>query len=117
MHNSQDEAAKTVEDTAQADAEPQTAQAGTVGQPREDPLRECKKCQHWYEIREHARVSVLLKDAVTKYEEKLNTHGFKPTLAEFLKLLQLEKEIEDETQQKETHVLWVETQTESELLK
>ena len=117
MRNSQDQAAKTAEDTAQADAEPQTAETATVDQPRKNPLKECKDCERWFEIREHARVSVLLKDAVEKYEEKLNDKGFKPSLAEFLKLLQLEKEIEDETQGKETHVLWVETQTESEPLK
>jgi hypothetical protein len=97
-------AVEAEEDAAPA-GEKKQPEAG-LGGPRK-LLRHCKECPFWGEIKERARVSVLVAEAVEKYEERLNARDFKPTVAEFLKLLQLEKELEDKVQDKEIHVKWI----------
>jgi hypothetical protein len=72
-----------------------------------DRKRDCKKCSNWEAIREHVRVSQLLDQAIASYDEKLREANFKPTIAEYLKLLQLEKELEDELQDTEVQVTWI----------
>jgi hypothetical protein len=69
--------------------------------------QDCKQCSNWEAIREHVRVSELLDKAIASYDEKLKEADFKPTIAEYLKLLQLEKELTDELQDTEVQVTWV----------
>jgi len=75
--------------------------------------QDCKQCGNWELIREHVRVSELLDKAIASYDEKLREKSFKPTVAEYLKLLQLEKELEDDFQEKEVQVTWVGPETTS----
>lgn len=77
----------------------------TESKPQEK--QDCKKCGNWEAIREHVRVSELLDKAIASYDQKLRDKDFKPTIAEYLKLLQLEKELEDELQDSEVQVTWV----------
>jgi len=72
-----------------------------------DRKPDCKQCSNWETIREHVRVSELLDKAIAAYDQKLRDKDFKPTIAEYLKLLQLEKELEDELQDTEVLVTWV----------
>ena len=72
-----------------------------------DRKLDCKQCSNWEAVREHARVSELLDKAIATYDQKLQEKDFKPTIAEYLKLLQLEKELEDELQDTEVQVTWV----------
>ena len=72
-----------------------------------DRKRDCKKCSNWEAIREHVRVSELLDKAIASYDAKLKEAEFKPTIAEYLKLLQLEKELENEIRDTEVQVTWV----------
>jgi hypothetical protein len=72
-----------------------------------DRKLDCKQCSNWEAVREHARVSELLDKAIAAYDQKLQEKDFKPTIAEYLKLLQLEKELEDELQDTEVQVTWV----------
>ena len=73
---------------------------------QEKAPKSCEECKHWNEIRDKVRVSRLLADAVKKVEGKLTADDYKPTLADFLKLIQLEKELgQDEA--KEIRVTWV----------
>jgi hypothetical protein len=61
-------------------------------------------------MKERIRIGELLEKAVKKFEATLEGGSFKPTLAEYLKLLQLEKEIEArefEEGPKEIKVTWV----------
>jgi hypothetical protein len=115
------QAAETAEedemDPAPPSREPEEETDGVADPLRKDPLVDCRSCIHWEHIKACARVAVLVNNAVEKYEARLNDKGFKPTVAEYLKLLQLEKEIEDEMPIKETHVLWVEPKAELEPLK
>jgi hypothetical protein len=69
--------------------------------------QDCKECSNWEAIREHVRVQELLDKAIASYDQKLQDKDFKPTIAEYLKLLQLEKELEDELLDTEVQVTWV----------
>jgi hypothetical protein len=74
----------------------------------------CAECEKRGDGR--ARLMKLLADAVKKMEEKLTAEEFKPSLGDFLKLVQMEKELGQETA-KEIKVTWVETAEESKLAK
>ncbi len=56
---------------------------------------------------ERARVSDTLERAIQSVEERIQANDFKPTIAEFLKLVQLSKELAQDDV-KEIRVTWVE---------
>jgi hypothetical protein len=56
---------------------------------------------------ERARVSATLDRAIKSVEERIQANDFKPTIAEFLKLVQLSKELAQDDL-KEIRVTWVE---------
>jgi hypothetical protein len=66
----------------------------------------CKTCRRWDDIRERVRLAELVTSAASKLETRLMDRDFKPTLGDYLKLLQLEKEVVDE-QVSEIKVTWV----------
>jgi hypothetical protein len=68
---------------------------------------DCRKCGRWKAIREKVRVAELLEKAIATMEKKIAEKDFKPTVAEYLKLLQLEQEL-DQDEAKEIKVTWVE---------
>jgi hypothetical protein len=77
------------------------------GKKQEKAPKSCQECEHWTEVRNKLRVSEILTKVVKTMEEKLATPEFKPSLADYLKLVQMEKEIGDEGP-KEIKVTWVE---------
>lgn len=68
--------------------------------------KDCRKCPRWKEVKEKIRVSNLLEKAIKAFEDRIATQDFKPTIAEYLKLVQLEQESEQETP-KEIKVTWI----------
>jgi hypothetical protein len=68
--------------------------------------KDCKKCPRWKEIKEKIRVSNLLGKVIQKFEQRVTEQDFKPTIAEYLKLVQLEQEAEQEDA-KEIKVTWI----------
>ena len=58
-------------------------------------------------MKEKIRIAQLLGNAITKMEKRLEEDDFKPSIADFLKLLQLEQEL-DQGQAREIKVSWVE---------
>ena len=66
----------------------------------------CEGCERWNEVKDKMRIAELLGKAAESYKGAQDT-AFKPTLAEYLKLVQLEKEFEEE-EIKEIKVTWVE---------
>ena len=66
----------------------------------------CEKCSRWDEIRDRVRLAELVKDAAEKVKSRWKEESFKPSLGDYLKLLQLEKEI-DEEKITEIKVTWV----------
>ena len=68
--------------------------------------RSCQECEHWNEVRDKLRVGEVLESVVEKMQGKIEANEFKPTVADFLRLLQLEQEIGEE-EPKEIKVTWV----------
>lgn len=77
------------------------------GKKQEKAPKSCQECEHWTEVTKKLRVGQVLASVIEKMEEKLATNEFKPSLADYLKLVQMEKEIGDEAP-KEIKVTWVE---------
>ena len=73
----------------------------------------CRGCPLWDEVKERVRVAELLESAIDKLGERLKAEEFKPSIADYLKLMQLEKEF-DQEQVKEIKVTWVEPAPSSE---
>ena len=68
---------------------------------------QCRECTRWKEARHRIRISDLLSAAMTSFETGANQKEFRPSLAEYLKLLQLEREFEAD-EPKEITVRWIE---------
>ena len=49
----------------------------------------------------------LVRDVIQKMEQKLESEDLKPSVGDFIRLLQLEKELNEEKQPKEIKVSWV----------
>lgn len=79
----------------------------------EKPPRDCRDCENWSQVQERVRVSEALEKAIKAVETKIKSKDFKPTMAEYLKLIQLEKELKQESA-KEIKVTWVEPAEKSE---
>ena len=75
--------------------------------------RACRECSRWEEMKRRLRIAQILAKAVKAIEDRLEAKDFKPTMGDYLKLLQLEHEIDEESP-KEVKVTWVEPASESE---
>ena len=77
------------------------------GTKEEKAPKSCQECEHWTEIRNKLRIGKVLENVIGKMESKLGEPEFKPSLGDYLRLVQLEKEIGEEAP-KEITVTWVE---------
>ena len=77
------------------------------GKKQEKAPKSCQECEHWTEVRNKLRVNKVLENVISKMEARLKTDEFKPSLADYIKLVQMEKEIGEE-EPKEIKVTWVE---------
>jgi hypothetical protein len=77
--------------------------------PKEKAPKACRECSRWKEIKEKIRVSELLVKAIEGIEKRFKADDFKVTVGDYLKLVQMEKEIEaEDLDAKEIKVTWVE---------
>ena len=67
----------------------------------------CQVCEHWAEVRNKVRVGDVLVQVIKKMEENLKAADFKASLADYLKLVQIEKEVGGDDEPKEIKVTWV----------
>jgi hypothetical protein len=94
--------------------EPDETAAEELEQPKEEAkapqgLKEqspCRKCQNWDEVKERVRIREALDNAISKLEAKFQESTFKPSVGDYIKLVQLEREFEQE-EVKEISVKWV----------
>jgi hypothetical protein len=70
-------------------------------------LADCRECTRWKEVKHRIRISELLSAAMMSFEAGAHQKEFKPSLAEYLKLLQMEREFEED-EPKEITVTWIE---------
>jgi len=76
--------------------------------------KDCTQCARWKEIKSQIAVAEVLAKAVEEFKKKLKGEGFQPTVAEFLKLVQMEHEYEAELNPpQEIEVRWIEPTAES----
>ncbi|MEI9972421.1 MAG: hypothetical protein WDO73_10420 [Ignavibacteriota bacterium] len=76
-------------------------------QAREKSLRSCRECENWEEVSKRVRVHELLEATIEQFEKKIGKAGYEPTVAEYVKLLQLGQELGQEDEPKEIKVTWV----------
>ena len=69
---------------------------------------ECRKCKRWDRAKHQVRVREVLQFVADKMEGRVTDAGYKPTVADFLKVLDAESEFVPPPQQgpKEIHVVW-----------
>ena len=67
----------------------------------------CEGCEHWHLVKRRIRISDLLEQAMKTLDARITSNDLKPTVGDYLKLLQMEQEFEQETP-KEIKVTWVE---------
>lgn len=75
--------------------------------------KECRSCKQWKALKARIRVAESLGKAISAFEERTKDETFKPTVGEYIKLIQLEQEAE-QRDTKEIKVTWVDPQVTSE---
>ena len=77
-----------------------------------DAPKACLECTHWNEIKRKIRVVDLLDQLINKAEEKLKANNFNPSTGDYMKLLQIEKDLQEELQPpRDIKVTWIEPET------
>ena len=76
-------------------------------QSKETAAKSCRECRHWGDVSERVRVHELLERTIAKFESKIQQADYEPTVAEYVRLLQLGREIGEEDEPKEIRVTWV----------
>jgi hypothetical protein len=74
----------------------------------------CEGCEHWAAVKQRIRISELLAQAMETLESRIKDKELKPTVGDYLKLLQMEQEFGQE-EAKEIKVTWVEPTPASDL--
>ena len=72
---------------------------------------DCRSCSRWKEIRQKVRTSELVTKVIEGVEDRLKDKEMKATIGDYIRLLQLEKELDqelDNSSAKEIKVTWVE---------
>lgn len=70
----------------------------------------CAECRK----QKRERTTVLVERVIERVEEKLEKAEIKPTVADYLRLLQFREEMTQEEQPREIKVTWVESEMKSE---
>jgi len=87
------------------------------GKRKEDLLSDCRTCDRWDDVKARMRVAETIAKSVDSVQERISNGEFEPTVAEYLKLVQMEREWQERESQvegpKEIKVTWVEPPTES----
>ena len=71
----------------------------------------CKKCEGKQTAARKRKASALVDQVLSKIEEQIESQTLKPTVGDYLRLLQYREEIQEGDEAKEIRVTWVEPQT------
>jgi len=86
---------------------------GKTKRAEQAPPLKCRTCRNWREMKDRVRLLELLESAIDKMQKALMTEGFKPTVGDYAKLVQMEKELDEAVgETKEIKVTWVEPENE-----
>jgi hypothetical protein len=87
----------------------------TKGKPKTKAVKKaavpksCEECSRWKSVRKKLRIAELLGTAIEKLKQRFEEKDFKPSVADYLKLVEMQEQLEqgaDAT--KEIKVTWVE---------
>ena len=80
---------------------------------RAKPLsKPCEDCTYYQQLTQKLKVSEVLARAIAKFEERITETDFSPSVGDYIKLVQMKKELEEATDEaKEIKVTWVEPVT------
>ncbi len=79
------------------------------GKPISKP---CRDCSYYRGLKQKLKISAVLTRAIAKFEEKITETDFSPSVGDYIKLVQMKKELEEATNEaKEIKVTWVEPAT------
>ena len=86
--------------------------AGKVKKNAKANSKPCKDCSYYQELNHKLKVSEVLARAIAKFEERIRETDFSPSVGDYIKLMQMKKELEEATDEaKEIKVTWVEPLT------
>jgi len=85
-----------------------------TGRLHEKAPKTCRECRRWGEVKDKIRIHELVESTIKQFEAKITRKDYEPTVAEYVKLLQLEREIGHEDEPKEIKVTWVGPNTTSD---
>jgi hypothetical protein len=72
----------------------------------------CEDCSYYKKLQQKLRVSEVLARAIAKFEQRITETDFSPSVGDYIKLVQMKKELEQATDEaKEIKVTWVEPAT------
>ena len=72
----------------------------------------CEDCGYYRELKQKLKISEVLTRAIAKFEERITESDFSPSVGDYIKLVQMKKELEEATDEaKEIKVTWVEPAT------
>ena len=75
-------------------------------------LKTCEECSRWKEIRQRLRINKVLSKAIEKLEARFDEKDFKPTVGDYLKLVEMEEQLEQVSlMSKEVKATWVDPTT------
>ena len=77
-----------------------------MSKQNEKAPKSCKSCENWKEVKKRMRVGDVLAGVILKMETNLAATDFKASLGDYLKLVQIEKEMGD-NEPTEIKVTWV----------
>jgi len=77
------------------------------GRSQKTTPKSCRDCENWQKVSKKVRVNELVEDAIAQFDAKIKKAGFEPTVAEYVKLLQLGQELGQEDEAREIKVTWV----------
>jgi hypothetical protein len=79
-----------------------------TGRLQEKAPKTCRECRRWEEVKDKVRIHELVERTIQQFESRIKKKEYEPTVAEYVKLLQLEREIgHEEDEPKEIKVTWV----------
>ncbi len=82
--------------------------------PTNKAPKNCRQCSRWEKVKQQMKIVSMLGKVAKNFELKATEVKFQPTVAEYLKLVQIEQEYEkDLNPPEEIQVTWVEPPTES----
>lgn len=87
---------------------------GISEEPEPMAPKACKSCRLWSDMKQRLRIAEILEKIAENFQTKVADPNYKPTVAEYLKLVQLEQEYEKDDGPKEIRVSWVDSMPASE---